>query len=154
VRSGSFGKVFSLPVDGQIHAQPRYLQNLAVATGKPRNVVYVCTMHNNVQAFDAETPGTHLWSVNLGTALPTSKYSNEIQGVYTDILPDNGILGTPVIDAGRARLTWWRRYMKAAGISCTRGPRRRPVEPGYGDGFDSVGGSGSKVIWVSAPKRR
>ena len=31
VNSGSFGKVFSYPVDGQIYAEPLYVQNLTMA---------------------------------------------------------------------------------------------------------------------------
>lgn len=41
VNSGSFGKVFSYPVDGQIYAEPLYVQNLTMAQGGVHNVVFV-----------------------------------------------------------------------------------------------------------------
>lgn len=98
VRPGTFGKLFSLAVDGQIYAQPLYVQNVAIPNQGTHNVVYAVTMHNSVYAFDADAPSTPLWTVNLGPSVPTSLYSNDIDGDYTDIQPENGILGTPVID--------------------------------------------------------
>ena len=102
VNTGSFGKLFSLPVDGQIYAQPLYQQNVTILSKGahnviPHNVVYVATMHNSVYAFDADTPSTPLWTVNLGPSVPTSNYTSDT-GDYTDITPENGILSTPVID--------------------------------------------------------
>lgn len=97
VHPNSFGKVFSLAVDGQIYAQPLYLRNVAIPGRGTHNVVFVSTMHNTVYAFDAEASSTPLWSENLGPSMPTSRYTSDI-GEYTDITPENGILGTPVID--------------------------------------------------------
>jgi uncharacterized protein (TIGR03437 family) len=97
VSPNSFGKLFSLPVDGQIYAQPLYMQNVAIADSGTHNVVFVATMHNTVYAFDADSASLPLWSVNLGPAVPTTNYTSDT-GDYTDITPENGILGTPVID--------------------------------------------------------
>ena len=97
VNSSTFGKIFSLSVDGQIYAQPLYRQNVAIAGQGTHNVVFVATMHNTVYAFDADTPRTPLWSVNLGPSVPSSNYTSDT-GAYTDITPENGILSTPVID--------------------------------------------------------
>ena len=101
VKPSSFGKLFTLAVDGQIYAQPLYMQGLRVAVGAgmttPHNVVFVATMHNTLYAFDADAPGMPLWSVNFGPSVPTATYSAD-WGTYTDITPENGILGTPVID--------------------------------------------------------
>lgn len=98
VRTGSFGKLFALAVDGQIYAQPLYVQNVAILNQGNHNVVYAVTMHNSVYAFDADAPSTPLWTVNLGPSVPTSLYGNDTDGDYTDIQPENGIPGTPVID--------------------------------------------------------
>jgi uncharacterized protein (TIGR03437 family) len=103
VKTGSFGRLSSLSVDGQIYAQPLYQQNVSMADGTTHNVVFVATMHNSVYAFDADTPGLPLWTVNLGPSVPASNYSSDT-GVYTDITPENGILSTPVIDANTGTL--------------------------------------------------
>ena len=62
------------------------------------DVVLAATMHNSVYAFDAHSPGMPLWTKNLGPAVATSTYGTADEP-YTDIQPENGILGPPVIDA-------------------------------------------------------
>jgi hypothetical protein len=95
VNSTSFGKIFTLPVDGYVYAQPLYVPNVNIA-GTVHNVLYVATEHDSVWAFDADTGGTRLWMVSLiengGTTIP---YNNLNTG---DIVPEIGITGTPVID--------------------------------------------------------
>lgn len=104
VRPASFGKAFTLAVDGQIYAQPLYMPALAIPGQTARhNVVFVATMHNSVYAFDADTPAMPLWTINLGPAVTTSTYGTPDEP-YTDIQPENGILGTPVIDAASSTL--------------------------------------------------
>ena len=102
VKPSGFGKLFSIPVDGQIYAQPLYLSSVQIS-GSARNVLYVATLHNSVYALDANAPGPPLWTVNLGTPVPTSAYSSDTY-TYADITPENGILGTPVIDASSGTL--------------------------------------------------
>ncbi len=94
VGSSQFGKLFSRAVDGQIYAQPLYVSGLTIS-GKLRNVLYVATEHNSVYAFDADDPSasTALWQVNLGSSVPIGDFSN-----CTDLQPEVGITGTPVID--------------------------------------------------------
>jgi len=91
-----FGKVGAFPVDGQVYAQPLYVSGVAIG-GNKYNVLYVATMHNGVFAFNADTPqsATPLWQVNLGASVPIGLFN------FTDILPEIGILGTPVIDADK-----------------------------------------------------
>jgi len=60
VTPSSYGQLFSLSVDGQIYAQPLYLQNVTIAGKGAHNVVFTVTMHNTVYAFDADTPSTPL----------------------------------------------------------------------------------------------
>ena len=55
VNSGSFGKVFSYPVDGQIWTQPLYVPNLNVGTKGNHNVIYVATENAKVYALDADS---------------------------------------------------------------------------------------------------
>jgi uncharacterized protein (TIGR03437 family) len=94
VNPGSFGRIGSFPIDGQIYAQPLYAAGIQIPGKGARNVVYVATMHNSVYAIDADTPqsSTPLWQVNLGPAVPSSLLN------FSDILPEVGILSSPVID--------------------------------------------------------
>lgn len=102
VRPSGFGRLFTLSVDGQIYAQPLYMQNVAIA-GQSRNVVFVATEHNSVYAFDADAAGPPLWTVNLGPSVPSTSYDTA-DGPYRDIAPEIGILGTPVIDPSTGTL--------------------------------------------------
>ena len=96
VNSDAFGKIGSLPVDGQIYAQVLYASGIQIPAKGVRNVIYAGTMHNSVYAFDADAPDSMdpLWQVNLGAPVPSSVLN------FSDILPEVGILGTPVIDPG------------------------------------------------------
>src|SRR5206468_12388145 len=60
VNIGSFGKLLSLPVDGQIYAQPLYALGVKLADGKVHNMAFVATEHDSVYGFDADT-GQALW---------------------------------------------------------------------------------------------
>jgi PA14 domain/Chitobiase/beta-hexosaminidase C-terminal domain len=91
VNSSSFGLLYTLPVDGQIYAQPLVQCNVAVPNQGTHNVVLVCTQNNSVYAFDTTTQGPPLWHVNLGPAVP----NGDVQ--TGDINPQIGITGTPVI---------------------------------------------------------
>ena len=97
VRNGTFGRLFALSVDGQVYAQPLFLQGVAIPNRGTHNVVFAATMHNTMYAFDADVPGLPLWSTNLGPAVPPSLYDSD-DGPYRDITVENGILSTPVID--------------------------------------------------------
>src|SRR5438874_250987 len=68
VTQESFQLVFSRSVRGYIYAQPLFVPGLEVG-GRKHDVVFVCTEHNDVYAFDANDPmaGEPLWHVNLGT---------------------------------------------------------------------------------------
>ncbi|HXY15891.1 MAG TPA: hypothetical protein VEI26_15435 [Terriglobales bacterium] len=102
VNVNSFGKLFTVAVDGSIYAQPLYLTNVTIG-GSLHNVVYVATEHNSVYAIDTDDlNGNTLWHVNLGPSVP----SNDIcgSGCYTDLVPEIGITGTPVIDPQRGIL--------------------------------------------------
>ena len=99
VRPGNFGKIGTLPVDGNVYAHPLYVSGLSIPGQGTHNVLFVSTMHNSVYAYDADamSPPVLLWHVNLGPSVPSNTYQ---QG-YTDILPEVGILSTGVIDPQR-----------------------------------------------------
>ena len=99
VAPGSFGKLGTFPVDGQIYAQPLYVSRLAVPGHGIRNVLFVATQHNTVYAYDADSSAQPLvlWHVNLGPSVPSSTFG----AAFHDISPEIGILSTPVIDRQR-----------------------------------------------------
>jgi len=45
VNSKQFGKVFTLPVDGDIYAQPLYVPNVEIPSQGKHNVLFVATEH-------------------------------------------------------------------------------------------------------------
>jgi len=97
VNTSNFGKLGYFPVDGEIYAQPLFATGVQITGQGQRNVVYITTMHNSIYAIDADQPAspTALWKVNLGPSVPSWVLN------FTDILPEVGILSTPVIDLTR-----------------------------------------------------
>jgi outer membrane protein assembly factor BamB len=93
VNATNFGKLFTVPTDGQVYAQPLYVSNLAIAGGT-HNVVFVASMRNTVYAVDADS-GTVLWSQNYGPPMVPQQVENDQNIVWSTGI---GILGTPVID--------------------------------------------------------
>jgi hypothetical protein len=63
VKLGSFGKLFSVAVDGQVYAQPLILSNVSIGGGT-HNVAYVATENDSVYAIDANN-GTVYWKQSL-----------------------------------------------------------------------------------------
>ncbi len=93
VTATQFGRLFALPVDGDVYAQPLYLPNLTIPNQGVHNVLFVASAHDSVYAFDADVAGPPLWVDHLGTPVPNSLLR------AGDIAPDVGIIGTPAIDA-------------------------------------------------------
>src|SRR5579875_3539679 len=62
VRSGSFRKLFFIPADGKVDAEPLYVHGLQMPGKGTRNVVYIETEHDSVYAVDADS-GQELWHV-------------------------------------------------------------------------------------------
>ncbi len=111
VNSNSFGKLFAYRVDGYVYAQPLYVAGVAVPGQGVHNLLFVATEHNSVYALEADsnrwfTNGV-LWQRNLGPSAitPTNAFGNRYNGgMYTDIVPEVGITGTPVIDLERGTI--------------------------------------------------
>jgi len=97
VNVNSFGKLFTVAVDGYVYAQPLYLYQIPIGGGT-HNVVYVATEHNSVYAIDADS-GTVYWQKNLTpSGGRTMNGTTDIGSGCDDIVPEIGITGTPVID--------------------------------------------------------
>jgi len=116
VKSTTFGKLYSYVLDGHAYAQPLYVPNLAITGQGTHDVLFVATEHNSVYALDADNPGPGgglLWKTNFGPSAVTTipgVYTNKNFGTrynnnaYTDIEPEVGITGTPVIDTNSGTL--------------------------------------------------
>lgn len=99
VATATFGKLFSCNVDAAIYAQPLWVANLSIG-GAAHNVLFVATQRDSVYAFDADSSSCqNLWGgpKNLKAAGETWVTSADESGC-TDLEPDIGIVGTPVID--------------------------------------------------------
>ena len=105
VNQTQFGKLFSCPVDGYVYASPLYVANLAISGQGTHNVVFVATERDDVYAFDADNPScSQIWYTSFInpsagiTTVPQSSVSS------TDIVPEIGVTGTPVIDPSSGTL--------------------------------------------------
>lgn len=100
VNTRQFGKIASLPVDGDVYAQPLYLPNLNLPGKGVHNVLFIATEHDSIYAFDADqTSAAPLWHKSL---LPAHKVAAPVPDVDVQcpfISPEVGITSTPVIDA-------------------------------------------------------
>ncbi|MGA7525324.1 MAG: Ig-like domain-containing protein [Acidobacteriaceae bacterium] len=90
VNTTSFGKLFSLSIDGYAYAEPLLMSGITI-NGAKHNVLYVATEHDSVYAFDADTGGAPLWQVSLLQSGETPLTAGPIQ-------PYEGVTSTPVID--------------------------------------------------------
>jgi hypothetical protein len=167
VNSSAFGKLFSYAVDGYVYAQPLYVPNLNIEGRGMHNVFFIATEHDTVYAFDADSAGATgglLWKTNLGAAAvtTTTTYTNKNfgtrynGGAYTDIKPEVGITGTPVIDLNSGTLYVdaftgevgggvTNYFHRLHALNITNGTERSfsPVvitASVHGNGVDSVGG--------------
>lgn len=103
VSASKFGKIFSVPVDGQVYAQPLYIAAVKNIHGGTHNVIYVATESDSLYAIDADN-GSVLWqhpdpATDRPLApVPFTAVGNP--GGCADLQPNIGITGTPVIDTG------------------------------------------------------
>jgi Putative Ig domain len=110
VNSTKFGKLFSLPVDGPIFAQPLYMPGVVVGT-QTHNLVFVATEHNSVYAWDADTGSSNpVWTVSFNnpaggvTAIPCAEVAGNLGNDCSTITPEFGITSTPAIDSSTGTL--------------------------------------------------
>src|SRR5437879_2864699 len=54
VTAATFGKLGTIPVDGQVYSQVLYVSGLSIPGRISQNVLFVATMHNSVYAYNAD----------------------------------------------------------------------------------------------------
>ena len=103
VKAGAFGKRFSHAVDGLILAQPLIVQGVDVVGKGLHDVVIVATGHGTIYAFDADdamgADAEPLWQTSTINTANGAAPVTAVQVKCAVILPELGIVGTPVIDA-------------------------------------------------------
>jgi hypothetical protein len=96
VKVATFGKRFACAIDASAYAQPLWVANVAIGGGT-HNVLVAATVHDTVYAFDADASSCHTyWSKSLLASGETWVTSTDLN--CSDLTPDIGIVGTPVID--------------------------------------------------------
>ncbi len=90
VASANFALQTTIPVDGDVLAQPLYVANYPVPGSGNRNLLIVATENDSVYAFDADTAAL-IWLRSMGPAQASSEIGDSV------ISPSYGITGTPVI---------------------------------------------------------
>jgi len=96
VNQSLFGKLFTVTLDGYAYAQPLYMAGVQNIAGGTHNVLYVATEHASLYAIDADT-GAILWQQSfIDPPTVTTVSNNDVS--CTDLVPEIGISGTPVID--------------------------------------------------------
>ena len=91
VNSASFGKLFVVPADGLVDAQPLILNAITIA-GVTHNLLIVASEHDSVYAYDADS-GAAIWHV---TTLKSGETTSDNRGC-SQVTPEIGITSTPVI---------------------------------------------------------
>lgn len=97
VASARFGRLFTIQVEGEVHAQPLYVPNLEMPGKGRRNVVYIATESDRLYAADADT-GEALWRIAFADATRgvTTLRTTDVRCSFLG--PEIGITPTPVID--------------------------------------------------------
>ena len=150
VTTASFGKLFSCTTDSPIYAQPLWVANLTIQGGK-HNVIFAATVHDTVYAFDADAnPCVTYWSSSLLGSGETYVSYNDVNS--TDIDPDIGIIGTPVIDPS-SNTFYVVSKSKTSGSNCTPATScfQRLHALSLTDGSEKFGGPANITSAISVP---
>ena len=156
--SGTFGKLFSCPVDGWVFAQPLWMANVQIS-GSRHNVVFIATENDSLYAFDADGLGCKsVWSTPSVNLIPSGEKIAPLSDLQNDGIalgPVTGITGTPVIDpssqtiylvAVTESLTTSAIIQRLHAIDITTG-QERPNSPVViaasvnGTGYDNINGA-------------
>ncbi len=92
VNTNHFGKLWVLPTDDQVLAEPLYAAGVSIPGKGVHNVLYVVTENDTVYAFDADSTNV-LWKASMA-----EEGEEPFQTNFCTITPQIGITATPVID--------------------------------------------------------
>ncbi|MDE3178062.1 MAG: PQQ-binding-like beta-propeller repeat protein [Acidobacteriota bacterium] len=93
VNKTEFGKLFVIPVDGKVDAEPLYMAHVPIPGHGNPSVLFVATENDSLYAFDANT-GQTLWRARLLKQGETPSDRRHC----SQVIPIIGITSTPVID--------------------------------------------------------
>ena len=147
VNAAHFGLKFSVPLDGEVYAEPLYVPQVAMSGGV-HNLLVAATENATVYGIDADS-GAVLWKTPF--ANPPNVIASIAIGANSNVAGPNGLTGTPTIDVARdsiyvvghtdegpaalkRRTTGFTRYVwKTDPIACLRPTSRfrtlRPTAP-------------------------
>ena len=109
--------------------------------GRARDVLFACSMANNVYAWDAND-GTPLWTRNLGNPVRGSR------DIDAYLINDHwGVLSTPVIDLDVGCCTAWRGRRRT-------GPRPRRRSTSTRSAWPTARRRARRSAWRASPTRR
>ena len=102
VNVNRFGKLFAMPSDGQVYAQPLYVPGVTI-NGGVHNLVILATENDSVYAYDADSSGAPLWKASMvdaehGAGAGETPFVIAATNLCDDLHPLVGITSTPVID--------------------------------------------------------
>lgn len=92
VNAASFGRLFTILVDGKVDAQPLHLSAVSIPGKGTHNLLIVATEHGTLYAFDADT-GAAIWRK---TTLGSGETPSDNRSCFL-VVPQIGITSTPVI---------------------------------------------------------
>ena len=92
VNSATFGKLFTLTVDGLVDGEPLYLSAVPIQGSGTHNLLILVTENDSVYAFDADT-GSSIWHIST---LENGETPSDDRGCG-QVAPQIGITSTPVI---------------------------------------------------------
>jgi hypothetical protein len=92
VNSGTFGKLFTVTVDGLVDGEPLYLSQVPISGSGTHNLLIVVTENDSVYAFDADS-GAAIWHIS---ALKSGETPSDDRGCG-QVAPIIGITSTPAI---------------------------------------------------------
>lgn len=91
VNSSTFGKLFVVPADGLVDAEPLYISAVTIS-GVQHNLLVVVSEHGTVYAYDADN-GASLWHIST---LKSGETTSDDRGC-SQVTPEIGITSTPVV---------------------------------------------------------